>query len=431
VPGCGVYLQAGGKSRLVLDSPPRYSSSDDTIWGATAHYRPLLKAALLSSRPAYIYERLAPGNYAGAWLSHELHIPYIVEYIEPDSATPGELQKLLETGAFRQATLISVSSADMRDRLVARGAPAWKILVNPAGADDMNRVWQRAAEDERARLHSLVSDDVARVETGDPYKDQIQNQWDNNPVGSQYADSAQPRTLQWFLEVEAHRYGKYAPWMPETMEFARHAGEDVLDVGGGMGTDLAQFATHGARVTDVDLSSGHLALARQNFALRGLQGRFVHSDAETIPLEDNSFDLVYSNGVIHHTPHTERVVREMYRVLRPGGRAIVMIYAESSLAYWRNLVLWEALRADRLETGSMASVLSRTVERTDNDAQPLVKVYTRAAARDLFRDFVDVTVLQRHLEPFEVSRVLRPFIPALERLVCWNLIVKARKPLAS
>ena len=53
----------------------------------------------------------------------------------------------------------------------------------------------------------------------------------------------QPHTLEWFLEVERYRYGVYAPWMPEAMEFARHAGEEVLEIGGGMGTDLAQFAT--------------------------------------------------------------------------------------------------------------------------------------------------------------------------------------------
>ena len=108
--------------------------------------------------------------------------------------------------------------------------------------------------------------------------------------------------------------------MFETMEFGQHAGKDLLEIGGGMGTDLLQFAKHGARVTDVDLSSGHLELAKENFKLRGLDGRFVHHDAERLPFEDASFDVVYSNGVLHHTPNTRNVVQEIRRVLRPGGR---------------------------------------------------------------------------------------------------------------
>jgi ubiquinone/menaquinone biosynthesis C-methylase UbiE len=184
-------------------------------------------------------------------------------------------------------------------------------------------------------------------------------------------------------------------------------------------------------VTDVDLSGGHLALAKQNFELRGLTGRFVHHDAETLPFDDASFDVVYSNGVIHHTPHTNRIVHEIYRVLRPGGQAIVMVYAESSLVYWRNLVVRIALQNGHLLTRSMGDVMSRSVELTDNDAQPLVKVYTRASARRLFREFADVTVVQRQMEHEELPRSLRPFLQTIERVAGWNLIVKARKPMTS
>ncbi len=141
------------------------------------------------------------------------------------------------------------------------------------------------------------------VETGDAYKGQVQNQWNNNPVGSETARSAQPHTLEWFQEVERYRYDVYAPWMPRVMEFAEHAGEQVLEIGGGMGTDLAQFASNGAIVTDVDLSGGHLQIAQENFRLRGLAGRFVHHDAESLPFDDDTFDLVYSNGV--HSPYAE------------------------------------------------------------------------------------------------------------------------------
>jgi ubiquinone/menaquinone biosynthesis C-methylase UbiE len=266
------------------------------------------------------------------------------------------------------------------------------------------------------------------IQTGDAYKDQVQEQWDHNPVGSHYARESQPHTLEWFLEVERHRYGVYAPWMPDTMEMAVHAGHDVLEIGGGMGTDLAQFAAHGAAVTDLDLSAGHLELAAENFRLRGLRGRFIHHDAETLPFDDGSFDLVYSNGVLHHTPNTSAVVREIRRVLRPGGRAIVMFYAENSLHYWRKLVWALGVKEHMLDRMSMGEIMSRSVERTANEAKPLVKVYTARRLRALFRDYVNVEILQRQLLAEELPGVLRWTLRASERRIGWNLIVKAAKP---
>ena len=156
------------------------------------------------------------------------------------------------------------------------------------------------------------------VATGDAYKDQVQRQWNNDPAGSHYVSEATDHTKEWFLEAERYRYGSYAPWMPETMEFDRYRGKALLEIGGGMGTDLAQFAVHGARVTDVDLSSGHLKLAKENFAVRGLHGRFVQQDAESLVFDDNAFDVVYSNGVLHHTPNTRHVVQEILESAEAG-----------------------------------------------------------------------------------------------------------------
>jgi len=264
----------------------------------------------------------------------------------------------------------------------------------------------------------------------DPYKQQAQKQWDNDPCGSHYARKAAPRTLEWFLEVEQYRYGKYAPWMPEIMEFSKHGRQRVLEIGGGMGTDLAQFAKAGAIVTDVDLSAGHLELARENFKLRNLEGSFLQHDAESLPFDDASFDLVYSNGVIHHTPNTDRVVREMYRVLKPGGRAIVMVYAENSLLYWYQLVYLLGMRSRLLEKYSMGEIMSRHVELSQTDARPLVKAYTKARVRRVFKNFKSVRVIKRQLIKEELPRIIR-WLPVgvAGRIMGWNLIVKANKPL--
>lgn len=269
-----------------------------------------------------------------------------------------------------------------------------------------------------------------QIRTGDDYKDEVQCQWNNNPCGSHYAKEAPRHTLEWFMEIERYRYDEYAPWMHETMEFARHSGKRILEIGGGVGTDLAQFAKYGAVITDVDLSSGHLALAQENFRLRHLHGTFVHHDAETLPFPDESFDVVYSNGVIHHTPNTQRVVDEIYRVLTPGGKAIVMVYAENSLHYWRNLVTVLGLRQHLLDTFSIGEIMSRHVEITENDARPLVKVYTKQRLGKLFASFEKISIVQRQMVAAEVPYILR-WIPLswLGKMFGWNLIIKARKPL--
>jgi glycosyltransferase involved in cell wall biosynthesis/ubiquinone/menaquinone biosynthesis C-methylase UbiE len=272
---------------------------------------------------------------------------------------------------------------------------------------------------------------VVAQPTGDPYKDEVQRQWDSDPAGAHYVRSAPPHTVDWFLEAERYRYQQYAPWMAETMEFGAHAGESVLEIGGGMGTDLAQFAAHGATVTDLDLSAGHLNLAKENFGLRGLNGRFVLHDAETLPFPDDSFDLVYSNGVLHHTPNTREVVREILRVLKPGGRAIVMMYAENSLHYWRNVFYTVGLRDGELLQWSAGDIMSRIIERSDNAAaRPLVKVYTKPRLARLFQDFSDVSIVQRQMVHDEVPEILS-CVPVryLGPLLGWNLVIKARKPL--
>ena len=309
-------------------------------------------------------------------------------------------------------------------------ANLWAFLDGDMAASGLSTDRRRKTKNAVAAAGVPVAADSTFVATGDAYKDQVQRQWNNDPAGSHYVVESAAHTRDWFLEAERHRYGVYAPWMPKLMEFDRHAGEDVLEIGGGMGTDLAQFAIHGAHVTDLDLSAGHLTLAKENFFVRGLQGRFIQHDAETLIFDDNTFDLVYSNGVLHHTPNTHHVVKEIYRVLKPGGKAIVMVYAEDSLHYWRNIMWNIGLREGQLARYSMAELMSRTVERSDNAAaHPLVKAYTRKRLCQLFNAFPDRSVIQRQMETRAVPRTLRLMsTDAVGSIMGWNLIIKARKP---
>src|SRR5216683_5167428 len=201
-------------------------------------------------------------------------------------------------------------------------------------------------------------------------KQRAREQWSHDPAGAVYGREYEFGTREFFDAVERHRYSEYAPWMPEVMGFDDFAGARLLEVGCGMGTDLLQFARRGAKVTGVDLTPRSIEISRQHLAVYGEGGDFAISDGESLPFADESFDVVYSNGVLHHTPDTAAVVGEIHRVLRPGGRAIVMLYAENSLHYWRKLVWLLGIKERLLEQMSMGEIMSRTVERSANDARP-------------------------------------------------------------
>ncbi|HKG21731.1 MAG TPA: class I SAM-dependent methyltransferase [Blastocatellia bacterium] len=262
-------------------------------------------------------------------------------------------------------------------------------------------------------------------------KHAARKQWGENPCGAHVAGGLEFGTLEFFEAIERYRYQVYAPWMKEVIGFDRHGGKRLLEVGCGTGTDLIQFARGGALVTGLDLTPRSLEIARRRFDLYGLAGEFANGDAENLSFPDETFDVVYSFGVIHHTPDTERAAGEIYRVLRKGGQAIVMLYHRTSLYYWGGLMLKRGLLRAELLSDSPAAIMSRYVEHTETGGRPLVKAYTREEAFRLFRDFGQCEVRVNQLTRAELGFAGR-LLPedALRRLagsLGWNLIIKATK----
>ena len=141
--------------------------------------------------------------------------------------------------------------------------------------------------------------------------------------------------------------------------------------------------------------------------------------------------MFYSFGVLHHTPDTARAIKEAHRVLREGGKAIVMLYHRASLFYWGGLMLKRGLVGGRLLKESPSEMLSRYVEYPRTDAMPLVKVYTRAEARRLFSDFRECKIEVNQLTRSEL-RPVGGLVPEslfqwLARSFGWNLIITATK----
>lgn len=261
----------------------------------------------------------------------------------------------------------------------------------------------------------------------DPEKARAYQQWTQDPCGA--STSQHPLgTREFFDEVERYRYLEYAPWLPEMMGFDRYPGGRLLEIGCGMGTDLLQFARGRALVCGTDLTLRGVEITRHRFRLYALPGQFLSCDAEALPFPDRTFDVVYSNGVLHHTPDTSRAVQEIHRVLKPGGVAIVMLYHRHSFHYWVELFFRLGLVRGELRRKTMADIL-REVEYSTSDARPLVKVYTRRRARQLFRAFrsTGIGVRQLTLYFFPFRRLRRWLEQRLEPLVGWNLIVQAKK----
>lgn len=223
-------------------------------------------------------------------------------------------------------------------------------------------------------------------------------QWTADPCGY---DSDHAPGSRGHIEDLDNGLSAYASWMDEILDYKHAAGLRVLDVGCGQGIDMMRYASSGAHVTGIDLTPRHAELARLHLAAMGLHATVVGGDAESMPFDDMSFDRVSSNGVLHHTPDMPKALREIRRVLVPGGEARIIVYNRRSFHYWLSQVLTEGVLARQLlEERSMAGVLSRNVEWSSIGARPLVRVYSGRQLRAMLRDagFGNVHTAVRHFK---------------------------------
>lgn len=140
-------------------------------------------------------------------------------------------------------------------------------------------------------------------------------------------------TAGFFQELEAYRFDKL-DYLPELVRFDTYAGKRVLEVGCGVGIDLARFAQAGAIVTGVDLAERSIQLARRNFKHQGLAGELEVMNGEALEFPEGRFDLVYAHGVLQYTMDPPRMVEEIHRVLEGQGRAILGVYNRRSWLHW-------------------------------------------------------------------------------------------------
>ncbi len=230
-------------------------------------------------------------------------------------------------------------------------------------------------------------------------KDAVRRYWNAAPCGTPDVEGAQERTK--FRELERIRYER-EPFIERFARFGDARGKKLLEVGVGAGTDHLRFARAGALCSGVDLSEVSLETTRKRLDAEGLSSDLRVADAENLPFPDDSFEWVYSWGVIHHTPDTQRAAREVLRVTRPGGRFCVMVYNRHSLVAAQAWMVYAALRGR--PTRSFGDVLAHHME------SPGTKGYTAAEARALFQGARQVTV-ETVVTPYDMRIGRRRFLP--------------------
>lgn len=250
--------------------------------------------------------------------------------------------------------------------------------------------------------------------------DSVRAYWDRRPCNLRHS-AAPIGTRDYFDQVEARKY-MVEPHIPKFTEFEKWAGKKVLEIGCGLGTAGVSFARAGADYTAVELSEESLALARKRFDVYGLKGRFFSGNAEElslfVPVE--TYDLVYSFGVIHHAPHPQRIVDEVRKYMNKESEFRLMLYARNS---WKKIMIEAGFDQPEAQSGC-----------------PIAFTYTQDEVRKLLAGFEVIDIRQDHIFPYVVERYVNyeyeyqpwfkamppEMFAALERQLGWHMLIRAR-----
>lgn len=212
-------------------------------------------------------------------------------------------------------------------------------------------------------------------------KSQVHDFWNRASCGEDQLLPSEER--EGYDAQRAERY-RLEPYIPGFAGFADAVGRRTLEIGVGLGADHQSFAEGGADLHGIDLTPRAIEHTERRLALFGLKSRLAVGDAENLPFPDESFDLVYSWGVLHHSPDTPKAFREVQRVLRTGGTARIMIYSKWSLV---GLMLWLRYALLRGRPGtSLREIYATYLE------SPGTKAYTVAEARRLCGGFSEIRI---------------------------------------
>ena len=216
---------------------------------------------------------------------------------------------------------------------------------------------------------------------------QIIDYWNRRPCNIRHSDKAF-LSKEYFDEVECRKYF-VEPHIPKFANFEKWNGKKVLEIGCGIGTDAVNFAKNGAFYTGIDISDESLNITKERFNIYGLKGNFYNLDAQNIDelkQVGNNFDLIYSFGVIHHSPDPNKIIQNCTELLAENGCLKIMVYASNS---WKNIMISDNL--DQPEAQSNC---------------PIAFTYTHDELRNmlLINNLKNIDIQQTHIFPYKIEK---------------------------
>ena len=250
----------------------------------------------------------------------------------------------------------------------------------------------------------------------------IRDYWNNQPCNVRHSKNP-PGSLEFFQDVSARRY-RVEPHIAEFAGFHLWQGQQVLEIGPGIGSDSAEFARNGADYYAIDYSDESVKLAQQRFKVEELEGTFVCGDAsdpdayKSLP----KMDLVYSYGVIHHFPAIDRIIDNVYNILKPGGEFRFMVYAKNS---WKQAMINRGLDQYEAQAGCP---YAKSYSKDDILELLGSKFHLERLRQDhCFMYNVDAYKQGRYeLEPW-FEAMPEAMREAVKEYLGWHLLVKARR----
>jgi 2-polyprenyl-3-methyl-5-hydroxy-6-metoxy-1,4-benzoquinol methylase len=267
---------------------------------------------------------------------------------------------------------------------------------------------------------SNAPDELNTNQNTDSKINEVYKFWNDRPCNIRHSNK-EIGTREYFEEVSQRKY-KVEPHILEFADFNAYNGKNVLEVGCGIGTAAQSFIENGANYTGIDLSLRSIEIAKQRLNVFGLQGTLFQANIEELDnIENKEFDLVYSFGVLHHTPNIEFAIRNIFKMLKVGGEFKLMLYAKNSL---KNFEIQDGLDQYEAQNGV-----------------PIANVYTNDEVYSLLHDFKNITIKQTHIFPYKIEEyknyvyekkdyfkcMPQELFECLEKNLGWHLCITCNK----
>lgn len=249
---------------------------------------------------------------------------------------------------------------------------------------------------------------------------EVRKFWDDRPCNVRHS-SKEVGTKEYFDEVETKKFF-VEPHILDFTEFSKWEGKKVLEIGCGLATVGANFAINGAEYTGIELSESSLELAKKRFEVLEQKGSFYSGNAEElssfVPVE--TYDLIYSFGVIHHSPHPEKIVSEIKKYMDENSTLKIMLYAKDS---WKNYMIEAGLDQPEAQYGC-----------------PIANTYTKQEVINLLDGYEVLSIEKDHIFPYQVEPykkgeyIKQPWFDSmppemfrtLEKNLGWHLLITAK-----